>query len=67
MVAPSQFLEADVDNDPAQPGRKGPFPIEPLYGGEQLHEDLLRNVLCQVVAPDDPVRGTQNGQPVKFE
>ena len=48
-------------------GAKGPSPIEPLYGGEQLHEDLLRNVLCQMVAPDDPIRGTQNGQPVKFE
>ena len=67
MVAPSQLLEADVDDDPVQPGSKGPFRIEPPYGGEQLYEDLLGNVLREVAASDNPIRGAQDGQPVKLE
>ena len=67
MVAPSQLLEADVDDDPVQPGSKGPIRIEPPYGGEQLYEDLLGNVLREVAASDNPIRGAQDGQPVKLE
>ena len=67
VVSSSQLLEADVDDDPVQPGGKGPFRIEPLYRGEQIHEDLLRDVLGEVVVPDDSIRGAQYGQPVKLE
>ena len=67
MVAPSQLLEADIDHDPVQPGGKRPFRIEPPYRGEQLHEDLLGYVLCEVAVSDDPIRGAQDAQPVKLD
>ena len=67
MTPSSQLLEADVDDDPVQPGGKGPFRVESPYRGEQLHEDLLRDVLGEVVVPDDPIRGTQHAKPVKLE
>ena len=67
MVRSSQILEADVDDDPVQPGGEGPFWIEPSNRGEQLHEDLLSDVLGEVVVSDDSIRGTQNFCPMKLE
>ena len=66
MVAPTKLLEADIDHDPIKPWSKGPLPVEPPYRGEQLHEDLLSYVLCQVAVSNDPIRGTQDGQLVKL-
>ena len=67
MVSSPQLLEADVDDDPVQPRGKGPLWVEPPHRGKQLHEDLLRDVLGEVVLSHNPIRGTQYGHPVKLE
>ena len=67
VVSSAQFLEADVDHDPIQPGGKGPLRVKPPYLCEQLYEDLLSDILGEVVVSHDPIRGTQDGQPVKLE